>query len=250
LVALTGQDLGDDAGAWAAWWKANRERARLGLGNAPRRDGYGRFFGIPVPRGRTVFVLDVSGSMRDPVQGGRAAEHIARSPWLAASEIATRLDLARGELAHALEAMPETAEAGVVVYNDEALWITKGIERATEALKARAVKRLGGVAAGDRTNVYAGLAAALHPGQKPSPKDLTEGPDTVFLLSDGNPSTGLIISRPELRDAVLRWNLARDVRIHAVNVGNADASMLRGIAHGTGGTYVDLRSDRESPKEE
>jgi Mg-chelatase subunit ChlD len=80
--------------------------------------------------------------------------------------------------------------------------------------------------------------------------DTSEGPDTLFLLSDGNPSTGKIEDIQELRDEVLAWNLGRSIRIHCVNVGDADARLLRALASSSGGTYLDLKSDRPEPPDE
>ena len=65
----------------------------------------------------------------------------------------------------------------------------------------------------------------------------------MFLLTDGNPSTGTHTSRIELRDAVLQWNLGRIIRIHSVNVGASQSRWLRQLAAATDGQFLDLTSD-------
>ena len=246
LRRLTGKDLGTDAGAWEAWWKVARRTFEEGVPRSEGASAYGRFFGLPVSQGRLAFVLDVSGSMREPVSGGRAEDHIRRSRHLDPERIKTRLDLAREELIHALEGLTAASSVGVIVYNDEAFWLTRGIEPFSRRLEREIARRLRRVSPGQRTNIHQGLYEAFHPHGKPAKDDLEKGPDTIFLLSDGNPSVGRIRRYAELRDAVLRWNIGRAVKIHTVNVGDADARMLRSIAHGTRGRFVDLRSERTS----
>jgi len=102
-----------------------------------------------------------------------------------------------------------------------------------------------GLGAGQKTNIHDALRAALFPGAGRGAPRGSGGPDTVYLLSDGHPSAGPIRRATELRDAVLRWNLGRAVRIHTVNVGDGDGRLLRPIAARSGGRYVDLRSDED-----
>ena len=99
--------------------------------------------------------------------------------------------------------------------------------------------------------MYAGLFAAFHPQGKARPQDLLDGPDTIFLMTDGNPSSGKYTDFDDLRDEVLAWNLGRSIRINCVNVGDTDARLLRALAYGSGGVFLDLKSDRkpeEPPK--
>jgi hypothetical protein len=248
LVRLTGKDFGTQAAAWRDWWAKNRSRTFI-ENRAPGRGlEYGAFFGVPVGPGRHAFILDVSGSMRDPVKGGRAQKHIASARHLQGARIENRLDLAKAELKHALENLPAGTFAGIIVFNDEAQWLTRGIERAEAAMKDRALERLQAVGPGQKTNIHDALAAAFHPGRKPGPRDWEEGPDTIFLLTDGEPSVGPIKEWQELRDAILRWNLGRMIRIHVISLGDEGDPSTTGFSawcRATGGVFQDLSSERK-----
>ena len=249
LAHLSGTDLGVDAAAWKRWWEANRGKTGARK-PATTKYGTGRFYGITVPPGRTAFVLDTSGSMREPVVGGPAAKWVAEAPHLKGKTIKTRLDLAAEELAHALESLGNGATVGVIAYSESAQWISKGYEPLDAALRDKLSTRVRALTAARKTNIYDGLNLAFRPQKKTGPMDTSEGPDTLFLLSDGNPSTGKIEDIQELRDEVLAWNLGRAIRIHCVNVGDADARLLRALASSSGGTYLDLKSDRPEPPDE
>ena len=59
-----------------------------------------------------------------------------------------------------------------------------------------------------QTNTYGALEAAF--GNKSA--------DTIYFLSDGNPTTGTTIDHGEILTAVRRWNQGRNVTIHTIGL--------------------------------
>ncbi len=249
LAFLGGTDLGTDAAAWKRWWDANRDK-RGPRKPATTRYGVGRFYGISIPPGKIAFVIDTSGSMREPVVGGPAAKWIAEAPHLKGKAIKSRLDLAIEELTHALATLSRASTVGVIAYSEAAQWVSKGFEPLDPALRDKLMSKVRALNAARKTNIFDGLWLAFHPNKKLAQADSVDGPDTIFLLSDGNPSVGKIEDIQELRDEVLAWNLGRSIKIHCVNVGDADARLLKALASSSGGTYLDLKSDRATPPDE
>ena len=143
--------------------------------------------------------------------------------------------------------MKEKSAAAVIAFSNDAEWIGKrgDYEPVTPELRGKIAGRVHALKPGQSTNMYAGLRAAFYPEGEPRPQDLSEGPDTIFLLTDGDPSEGKYKARKDLRDEVLSWNLSRAIRINCVNVGAADANMLRDISSASGGVYMDLQSERK-----
>jgi hypothetical protein len=208
---------------------------------------YATYYGIPVPNRRVAFVIDLSGSMREPVKGGRAQEHVERAPHLRGLEIKSRLDLAKEELVHVVQNLRSEAWVTVIAYGNSAQPIvtTKGLERVTKPLQEKLARRVRALSPSGDTNIHDGLFRAFHPKRKPSKSDVVKGPDTLFLLTDGNPSTGTYTSRIELRDAVLQWNLGRMIHINSVNVGASQSRWLQQLATATDGQFLDLTSEPE-----
>jgi hypothetical protein len=60
--------------------------------------------------------------------------------------------------------------------------------------------------------------------------------DTIFLLSDGSPSSGPITDVQELADTIQHWNRSRKVIIHTIAIGN-DSPFLERLAKESGGLY-------------
>ncbi len=248
LIALTGQDFGTNAPAWKAWWDVQRDKAKIADSGRRTGGGYATFYGVTVPKGRVAFVIDTSGSMREPAEGANLADYVAKAKHLQGMELKTRLDLAKAELAHAALSLKNGSFFGLVSFSTDRQWLTEGLEKVDDLLRTRLKKRISGLGPGGTTNVWAGLHAAFFPGKEPGERDWQDGPDTIFLLSDGNPSSGFYSDREELRDEVLAWNLSRAIKIHCVNVGDADVQMLRAFTQSSGGVLLDLRSDRPAPK--
>lgn len=252
LNALTGGDYGTDAATWRDWWRVNRDKIPLGTKTTSKTTNYGKatFYGLGVPEGRIAFVVDTSGSMKEPVGGGKLADYMKSAGHLSPTSIKTRLDLAVAELAHAVTNMKDRSLVAAISFSSNEAWITKGLETVTPEMRLKIKTRVHALGAHGSTNVYSGLYAAFHPERKPRPQDFLEGPDTIFLLTDGNPSAGKFDQIADLRDEVISWNLSRAIRINCVNVGDADANLLRDLSYGSGGVYVDLKSDitPEDPK--
>jgi hypothetical protein len=252
LGAMAGRELGTSAEAWRTWWEADQGRTPLQPVPSIAAEGpYGGFYGIPVRAGRTAFLLDVSGSMRVPLEGAGLAEHLRRSPHLDPSRLRTRFDLAVAELAHALGQLEPPSTFAVLAYNDEVQEITRGFVPAEPRHREEALRKLRRISPSQKTNIHDGLLRAFQPDRTPGPEDWQLGADTIFLLSDGRPSAGPIQRSFDLLDAAARWNLGRGIRIHAVNVGDRREHWLAALAAESDGVLVEFAAspgpDRSPP---
>jgi hypothetical protein len=99
-----------------------------------------------------------------------------------------------------------------------------------DSLREDSVLYVEGLRAAGGTNVYEGLAAAFE----------DEYVDTIYLLTDGDPSAGAITDPLALREEVERWNSVRGIRIHCISVGKA-SPLLSGIADDSGGDYTEVK---------
>ncbi|MBT4465612.1 MAG: hypothetical protein HOD03_02890, partial [Planctomycetes bacterium] len=64
--------------------------------------------------------------------------------------------------------------------------------------------------------------------------------DTLFFLSDGKPTAGLLIDTRDIEQAIADVNRFRKVVIHTLSIGNFSSGFLSNLAQANGGVFVDL----------
>ncbi len=231
LQDLTGKDLGLGASAWQAWWDANRETFPLrpaGKGAIGVEMGgtQASFFKVPILSTRLVFVLDLSGSMREPSPGG-----------------GTKLEAARAGMIETIRTLPSEARFGIVGLGcDEDGGYSRKAEKtwsgrlrlvpASPPAKADAERFVRGLEARGWTNLYDGLAYALEDPEV----------DTVYLYSDGGASKGTFVAAGEILSQLALANRFRKIVVHAVEVPGEknpedNRRLLSRIALSTKGTF-------------
>jgi len=233
LWRLTGQPWNDVA-AWRQWWGEAGEKfevlsevefdkvahARELQRLKQRTRSKAQFFGIKVESTRVIFILDVSGSMLEAMYGRK----IGKRP-------AARIDIAKQELSRAVENLDPQAEFNILVFNNGVEpWKKEGLAKNTEAERQEAqvwIERLG---ASGGTNLYDSLKIAF------GDKEV----DTIYVMSDGEPTVGGEIDPYRIRQDVAEWNEHRKVVIHTIAVGG-NFEILEWLAQDSGGKHIQLR---------
>ncbi|MBZ0153924.1 MAG: VWA domain-containing protein, partial [Planctomycetes bacterium] len=234
LWRLTAQPFETDAGKWQAWWAgaagqftvvtekeldqaaAARERRRL----TQRTVAQSKFFGIKVESQRVIFVLDVSGSMLESMYG----RTVGKRP-------ASRIDVAKEELALAIKNLEAGALFNVLTFsNGVARWQKEGIGVNTQQSRNEALAWVERLGAAGGTNLYDAVKEAF------ADKDV----DTIFVLSDGEPTAGEQIDPYRIREDIAAWNRHRRVKIHTIAVGGS-LEVLEWLALDSGGRYLQMR---------
>ncbi len=231
LQDLTGKDLGLGAAAWKAWWDANRETFALrpagkGAVGVELAGTQASFFKVPILSTRLVFVLDLSGSMREPSPRG-----------------GTKLDVAKAGMIETIRSLPAEARFGILglgcdddgafTRKSEKTWTGRlRLVPAVPAAKADSERFVRALDARGWTNLYDGLLYAL------------EDPDvdTVYLYSDGGASKGTFVAAGEILSQLALANRFRKVVFHAVEVPGEknpadNQRLLSKIASSTQGTF-------------
>ena len=186
LERITGRAFGCEVEQWRTWWAQAKDLPWEKVPGPPPGGTVSgpRYYGFPVRSSKVVFVLDVSRSMG----------------WNG------RLEIARDELLDVLEHLPRTTRFNLVTFSDRAFTWEGGLVPATLANIHRASAYVRRQEPGNGTAAYEALQAAFADPEA----------DTIFFLSDGQPSGGTVID-PELILAEVRgWNRFRRMKIHAI----------------------------------
>jgi len=237
LQWLTGEGHGNDAAKWQEWWTANsatfdfskvfgRRDVILPRTIKPESGKVG-FYGISTDSRRIVFLIDVSGSMKDPVSG-RGDK--------------TKLEVAKEELKKAVLQFKDGATFNIATVGNLVTWWQPKPAKASASIKDRAAKWIDESIqpALSSSNLYSGLMEVLDvcgagiSGFKGEPPI-----DTIYFLADGDPTIGETLDTEEIRRQVRERNRYSLVRLHTVGIGEkANAKFLYGLAEDSGGSFV------------
>lgn len=234
LFQLTAQPFDEDAAAWQGWWKeaaanfavagekdvdkaaAERERKRL----SARTVVPAKFFGLQVESRRVIFILDISGSMLESMYG----RTIGKRP-------ASRIDIAKQEVAAAVKGLEDGTLFNIYTFSSSVeRWRREGVAICDEATRKEALEWIDRLGANGATNLYDSVKLAF------TDKDV----DTIFIMSDGEPTNGEVTDPHRIREDVAFWNKHRKIKIHSIAIGG-NLEVLEWLAKDAGGNYVQMR---------
>ncbi|PIE23571.1 MAG: hypothetical protein CSA62_06950 [Planctomycetota bacterium] len=254
LVALTGQDLPRKLPKlWEVFWKREGARFRfrtvkapgkkLGEAAGPKKGvSYVRYFNLDIRSKRILFIIDFSGSMREPVSlQGRYAGMGAKQP---------KFELVKKELEKVIRALPRDTICNVVFFSNEAKVWRQGkggrpkLVEMNDSNKAALLYYVYETAPGGSTNIYGALELALAMGERGVyDKYYRAAYDSIFLLSDGAPSSGKIVEPDAIRAEVAKINKLRRIRIHTIVFGDEsnNLSFMRKLAEENNGRFLHVK---------
>lgn len=254
LQLMTGQRDLVAAEDWKNWWGARREGFAFvklpGLDAAPLPappakelpKTRARFYGLAVESQLPCFVIDCSGSMSEPAK----APPVARNPGKGTQERVdpakkwTKFEVAKFELARALQDLPPGSRFGVLLFRERLVPLQEKPVPATKREIRRVLSLLSEIKPQGGTDVYTALTAILHGSEPRDPLAADKVDfDTLYLLSDGLPTTGPVTEPLTIRRRVEVFNRLAQVEIHTVAIGDAkNGSFLEKLASESGGRCV------------
>lgn len=207
LEDLTDKDFGYDAKRWMEWWKTARENFKPAAKKSDRdrraHDTGVQFFDVPIVSDRFSFVLDLSGSMRDPATDA-SGKPVGKS----------KLEIIKQETVKTLQALKENVSVNLVLIGsdnegrfnrNEKLWKPR-LQPMTAKNREEIIQFAKRLEARGFTNIYDALMLAFE----------DESVDTLYLYSDGGASRGTFIMVSEILEQVRRTNRYRKIMIHCI----------------------------------
>lgn len=229
LIRWTGRDFGYNPELWRDYWKAERGRFSFANRRVPRtrvRPGdpsRPRYFGLEIASQDFAFVIDCSGSMRNPY---------TFTPEGASKRRVPGIDLVREQLWDTLQLLKPEQVFNVVTFSNSYQRLFPKPTKASRKSLRTARRFLNTLEAAGSTNVYDPLEALIVKGDV----------ETIYLLSDGMPTAGRYTSPKTILAEVRRLNRVGGVTIHCIALGHS-SEFLKKLAEENGGTYK--RADSE-----
>lgn len=163
---------------------------------------------------RVAFLIDVSYSMVSQVRVPGSTVPI------------TRLEACQRELQRVIDALDAKTSFNAVAFANQFAALSKRAEPARKRRKRAAAAWIDALHAAGGTNIFDPLEEALTDGRV----------DTIWLLSDGDPTDGRFTSPVDVLREVRLLNASRRVAIHCIAVGQ-ESELLRTLAGEHRGTY-------------
>ena len=261
LVRITGQDFSIQPEFWRRWWDRYADRfempsdAEIEKFLSKRAKAMEKYTGpnintfhtISTTSRKMLFVIDISASMsgKIPIPPGVTEEEAAKYP----SRV--KMDIAKNELVELLAGLDQNVRFNIITFAGRVKrWKSGlvGMGSRTAAIKYAArlkpmeanMARRRGAGGGEeqKTNTYGALAEAF--GVTGTAGDWTSRApgDTIFLVTDGDPTTGEIVDVVGLNEHFTELNRTRGIVIHLITFDEHTAKRLGPIATNNGGQVV------------
>ena len=209
-------DFRGDEQRFAAWNESRTpmlvKTASYSDSSAGIRFGRNQYYGIDIHAKRLLFLLDQSGSMNERTSSG------------------TRLIAAKNELAQAIDGLAADVEFGILFFDEVVRPWRDELVYASDENKKAAFQFIRRVQAGKKTNTYAALRRAL---------EFDDQLETVFLLTDGKPTTGPIIAPGAIVEDILRRNRVRHLTFNTIGISveGVTESFLQNLSKRSNGDF-------------
>ena len=219
LTAISGERFGDNADHWSLWWERNRDgfefpnalESPADVMAAFAAEGTATYYDLPIFAQRMVFIIDCSGSMN---RRGRMAA-------------------AKRELIDAINALSDEKYFNIVAYNSRVGPWQPDLQQATTLAKATAARWIESLRAEELTASYDALEATF------GFKNL----EAIYFVSDGAPTTGKIVDKEKIVEAVREGNRIRRVTLYTIGIEpdedpeNSFEGFLKALAQENYGLY-------------
>ncbi|HET6202220.1 MAG TPA: HEAT repeat domain-containing protein [Planctomycetota bacterium] len=252
LTRLAGYAVSlDDPQRWQDWWAIHRDSFHVApavTASVGPRGGEPTYFGIPVRTDRVVFVLDVSGSMAEPVEVEPAPPLAGRPPRRAragsrapsVSRGPTKLQRAKEELLSILDRLGPDDRFNVVLFSGTVERVFDTVVPPKPENLAIATARVRGAAPAGGTNLFGALEAALRIRGVAVDRFYTDA-DTVFLLSDGAPTAGPVVDPDTLVGAISSANRGSRIALHGIYFGPLESPAAKFMERLSAENYGEFR---------
>ncbi len=251
LEGLTGQSVTmGKIELWESFWRKGGPSFRFAPADkqaaaaaAKDKGRYQKFFKIDIESDRILFILDFSGSMKLPL---KLKQEQGTSAAPSDSKTTTKAQMVVSEMRRMVMALPDNTLFNIIVFNEDVqVWRSEGnrpaLVRLDDAARDDLLARfLDSLSPRGLTNLYGALDKAFDFGGRGlSDKYYQAGFDTIYILSDGAPTTGKVTDTDEILRLVNEVNRLKRITIHAITFGDINQMRFLGkLAEQNGGRHI------------
>ena len=214
-------------GEWEDWWAdhkigfvvphENTVRAGSVAGNGTTIS----YYDIPLVSTHVAFLIDRSGSM-----AARMTTSVGTGTSAGKERKITRLEAAKEQLARVFTAVPDSHWCNLIAFESGVQPLWDKLRQPGDENRAELLAKVKAIGLGQGTNIFDALEVAFADPEI----------DTIYLLTDGEPTAGKLIAPDDILEEVRRQNRSRQIVIHCIGLG-IDSQLLAKLAAESGGVY-------------
>ena len=198
---------------------------------------------------KVVYVLDISGSMEGKAEtdlqgniistaGSKVGNAVGNKVGGTVGNIIskqtnnqlTKLGKAKKELMPSIRGLSEDTYFTIIVFENSVKKLNKQLVQANATNKNLAIAYLEKLSSGGGTNISDALEESFG----------FQDVETIFLLSDGEPTAGKITNPDGIVSKAKEWNSSQKVIIHTIGLGeDCDKEFMKKLANENGGQFID-----------
>ncbi len=260
LARLTGVDLGANSAQWESWWATYKDKVEvrrrtlqefISIKSAENeKDADKRtllYHGLRVQSKHCAFVIDCSESMREEyefkpdrpgAENGPRGKTVVKRPAKKKGEggadadanTRAKIEVAKSELKKVLTRLPDGVAVNVVRFNTLVDSWRPYLEKLNTALRLDATRFVDASTPAGLTNLFDAIERTF----------ADEKVDTIFLLSDGAPTTGKYLETTKILDQVRDMNRFRKIKINTIgfNLKPEERQLLELLADQNFGVFM------------
>jgi hypothetical protein len=206
---------------WESWWSKHKTGFVLPHPDSVKGGGTtsgGKtvsYHDIPVVSSRIAFLVDHSGSMKEQIGTDKKF---------------TRLDAAKEQLVRVVQALPKETSLNLIAYDSTVQPLWDDLRKLDDDNRDKVLTTAKKLGLGSGTNIFDAIEKAF----------TDPLVDTIYLLTDGQPTEGRLRNPDDIVEEVQRMNRTRQIVIHCIGLG-IDSDLLKRLAEATGGSYKYVR---------
>ena len=136
---------------------------------------------------------------------------------------------AKEQLRLVISALPKTHRVNLIPFETSVTQVWRELKTLNNGNRNELLERLAKIKLAGGTNTFGALMHAMEDPEV----------DTIYLLTDGVPSSGELVDPEEILEVIMRENRIRQIVIHCISIG-LKSTLLKDLANLTGGQYKEV----------
>lgn len=258
LWNLTGENI-EMHSAWKGWFNKNKENIKDGTYKPREKNDTDLpvfLSGMPFYSKNVIIMIDKSASMKQEVKGYKTDSELEKKHKFELKGT-RRIDIAKYEAKKIIAQLPKNTKFNILCFDDKSHWNPNGTLDSGEYGLKNAALYLERIEPCKGTSTYNALYDAIYSSMDSYGRLVKNGPDTIYLITDGIAENGVIKDTDEIVRFLSEFNKTLQIAIHTVLINDngrksydKSSKFLKELSVRNNGFHEEIKSDKSTDTSE